>query len=160
MTALRYTVLCNGEPVGFVDLSAPDEGAAEGLLEPLPAFDRIGPVLERGRRLEEEATMRLFQAWHDGRLPGPTHPPAGADESYLTARAMTPEEAAVFGADALEAGAAAQALAFSLRDPAGEHVPGAEVLFWPYGWPGKGGPERPELSVFVPGSRPPHTDGE
>src|SRR5262245_17706510 len=108
MMALRYTVLCNGEPVGFIDLSAPEEGAAEGLREPLPAFDRVGRVLERGRRLEEEATMRLFKAWHDGRLPGPTHPPADAAESYLTARTMTPEEAAVFGADALEAGAAAQ----------------------------------------------------
>jgi len=61
MMALRYTVSCNGEPVGFVELSAPDEGSAAGLLEPLPAFQRVGAVLERGRRLEEEATMRLLR---------------------------------------------------------------------------------------------------
>jgi len=73
---------------------------------------------------------------------------------------MTHEEAAIFGADALEAGAAAQALQFSLRDPAGVPVPGAEVLFWPYGWPDTGGLERPEVEVFVPAWRPTQPDGE
>ena len=38
---MRYTVLCDGQPVGVVDLSAPDEGSAEGLLEPLPGFGRV-----------------------------------------------------------------------------------------------------------------------
>ena len=63
---------------------------------------------------------------------------------------MTPEEAAIFGDDAIEALAAADALRFSLQDATGKPVPRAEVLFWPFGWPGKGGPERPELSVFDP----------
>lgn len=158
--ALRYTVLCNGEPVGVVDLSAPDEGSAEGLLEPLPAFARVGPVLERWRRLEEEATMRLLKAQLEGRLPGPTHPPSGANEAYIEVRTMTPEEAAIYGDDALEAGAAAAALQFSLQDLTGKPVPAAEVLFWPFGWPGEGGPERPELSIFVPGWRRPRSDDE
>ncbi len=158
--AQRYTVLCNGEPMGFVDLSAPNEGSAAGMLEPLPAFERVGAILEHGRRLEEAATMRLFLAWREGRVPAPTQPPPGAGESYLNARAMTEEELAIFGAEALEAAAAVEALRFSLQDSDRQRVPGAEVMFWPFGWPDNGGLERPELEVFVPSWRPPQPDGE
>jgi len=105
--ALRYTVLCNGEPVGVVDLSAPDDGLAAGLLEPLPAFARVGPVLERGRRLGEEADMRMLKAQLEGRLPRPTPPPTASGEAYVEVRTMTPEEGAIFGDEALEAAAAA-----------------------------------------------------
>ena len=41
---------------------------------------------------------------------------------------MTPEEAAIFGDDAIEALAAADALRFSLQDATGKPVPRAEVL--------------------------------
>jgi hypothetical protein len=158
--ALRYTVLCNGEPVGVVDLSAPDDGLAAGLLEPLPAFARVGPALERGRRLGEEADMRMLKAQLEGRLPRPTPPPTASGEAYVEVRTMTPEEGAIFGDEALEAVAAAGALHFSLQDATGKPVPGAEVQFWPFGWPGKGGPDRPELDVFVPAWRQPRSDDE
>ena len=84
---MRYTVLCDGQPVGVVDLSAPDEGSAEGLLEPLPAFGRVGPVLERWRRLQEEATTRLLKAELEGRLRDRlTHRPATASRTWRCAR--------------------------------------------------------------------------
>ena len=147
---MRYTLLCDGQPVGHIDLGNPVEGSASGLLEPSLAFAPFREVLERGRRLEEEATMRMFAAWRAGKLPPPKQPPAGSGEEYLDAREMTPDEAAIFGDEALEALAAAQAIQFSLQDADGALVPGAEVMFWPFGWPGEGGPDRPEVSVFRP----------
>jgi hypothetical protein len=145
---VRYTLLCDGQPVGHIDLANPVEGSASGLLEPSPAFARVREVLERGRRLEEQATIRMFMAWRAGTLPRPEQPPALAGD-YLVAREMTSDEAAVFGNAALEALAAAQAIELSLQEADGTTVLGAEVMLWPFGWPGEGGPDRPEVSVFL-----------
>jgi len=44
---VRYTLLCNGTPVGAVDLEFDAAGEASGALAPLPAFEDVRPVLRR-----------------------------------------------------------------------------------------------------------------
>ena len=147
---MRYAVHCDGQPVGYVDLPAPNDSTATGFLEPLPAFDRVRPILERAQRLGDEASDRLLQAMRDGRITSPPLPPG---ENTPTGRDFTPEELAIFGDEALEAGAAASALRVTLHDDTGAEVPGTDVTIWPFGWPGDGGANRPEVMVHYMDAR-------
>ena len=51
---MRYTLLCNGTPVGAVDLEFDAAGEASGALAPLPAFEDARPAFRRLRAATAE----------------------------------------------------------------------------------------------------------
>ena len=81
---MRCTVKCDGETVGHVELGVPNDGASLGQLEPLPAFERIRPILERAQRLGDEASDRLLEAMRTGTLPKPTVPDTPGEQQIVT----------------------------------------------------------------------------
>jgi hypothetical protein len=56
---MRFTVICDDEPIGYVELD-PSEKFPGGDLEPLPAFERIRPLLEQRDHAQLDTLFRLM----------------------------------------------------------------------------------------------------
>lgn len=140
---MRYTVRCNDEPVGHVELEATSGPVAAPLL-PLPAFERIRPALDELSRALLEATRRMHQAGAPGNAGG-TPAPARPPEGVVVASRLDPELAKHLDLEALHAaGAAVRRLHFTLHDSSGRLVGVRSVGV--SAWPGDAKP--PMVSVF------------
>lgn len=129
---MRYTVRCDDEPMGHVEIEAPTGPVAAPLL-PLPAFERIRPALDELSRVLLEATRRMHQAGavdDAGGAQAPARPPEGV----VVASRLDPELAKRLDLEPLHAaGAAVRRLHFTLHDSSGKlvRVRSVGVSTWP-----------------------------
>ncbi len=148
---MHLTVLCNGEPIGHVELH-PSHGLSSGDLEQIPAFDRYRPLLARrddagwalsqnmGNALSPELfgltpeqtskldMQRMLEIFQRPPLGGPDQPIPGQAQSggmsMEMLRQQLPDAARRLGTHDFEAAVAdAERLHFTLRDEAGADVP-------------------------------------
>jgi hypothetical protein len=150
---VRYTVTCDGAPVGHVELppvEAWEHGSAHGTLEPLPAFDPLRVRLEAALRASFLIDDRVFNAQEEGRLPPPSLT-LSSESQQITTYDITPEELGV-GADVLRAVADVERITFRLLEADGDLLPANTDVYvrltalpeWP------GSVHQPSVTVLVP----------
>src|SRR5689334_21579633 len=61
---MRFTIHCNGEPIGSAELRRVDEAPnwAIGFLDALPAFEQVRSILEQAERGKVEALQQLGES--------------------------------------------------------------------------------------------------
>ena len=120
---MRFTVLCESEAIGHVDLEVV-HGHAVAPLQPLPAFEPFRPILDRFERAMLEGARRLAEA-HKADAPRKPQLPDGA----MIGHRIDPDLAQRIDLDSLRAATQpARHLEFELRDSAGVRVPTRHVF--------------------------------
>ena len=114
---MQFTVLCEGQAIGHVDLEAV-QGRASASLHPLPDFEPFRPILNRFERALAEGARRLVEA---RKVDPPSTRPL--PDGMMIARRIDPALARGIDLDSLRVAVEpARRLHFELRDNAGVRV--------------------------------------